>query len=367
MKRLLCLVSIMDAGGAETFLMKIYRELDKLKYQMDFCVNIPRKGFYDDEIESLGGEIHYIPPKSENLQEFRKQLYNLVKSKNYRYVLRITSNATGFMDLKIAKKAGAQVCIARSSNSSDGKSIKNKMVHLIGRMIYGKYVDVKIAPSDLAAIYTFGNRAYKRCEVNILHNAVDLNIYKFNAFERQNTRRALGVADESILIGHIGRFSQQKNHELLINIVNEIHKQDKSSMLLMVGVGDLKNKIQKKVQEFALEDYVLFQDVRKDIPFVLSAIDVMVFPSYYEGMPNIIIEAQATGLPCLLSDTITKQADISGKLLYLDINAPISYWGIEALKLAKQGRYDSYETFRKNGYDIRTTCKDFVTYIFGNE
>jgi len=143
MKRLLCLVSAMNAGGAETFLMKLYRQLDKTKYQMDFCVNIFEEGYYDEEIRRLGGKIYQIPSKSSNAKEFSLQLRDIVSKEGYEYVLRITSNALGFMDLKIAKKAGAKVCVARSSNSSDGGSLKFKIAHLIGKFLYGRYIDVR--------------------------------------------------------------------------------------------------------------------------------------------------------------------------------------------------------------------------------
>ena len=155
-------------GGAETFLMKLYRNLDREKYQMDFCINVKEKSFYEDEILSLGGRIFRIPPKSQNLKEFKKQLYELIKKERYEYVLRVCSNAIGFMELKIAKSAGAKVCAVRSSNSSDGGSLKVKLLHMLGKVLYNKYIDVRIAPSDLAAKHTFGERAYKNGKVNTL-------------------------------------------------------------------------------------------------------------------------------------------------------------------------------------------------------
>ena len=128
----------MNAGGAETFLMKIYRQIDRTKYQMDFCINMSEKCFYEDEILSLGGKIYRIPAKSASLKDFEKQLYNVVNANGYKYVLRVTSSAFGFMDLKIAHKAGAKICAARSSNSSDGGSLKSKVAHRLGRILYGK-------------------------------------------------------------------------------------------------------------------------------------------------------------------------------------------------------------------------------------
>ena len=155
MKRLLCIISAMNTGGAETFLMKLYRKLDISKYQMDFCVNLKEEGFYDKEIIKRGGKIFYVPPKSNGIIKFNKGLRRIISENSYQYVMRVTSNTMGFMDLAIAKKAGAKVCIARSSNSSDGNSIKTKLAHKFGQILFEKYIDVKIAPSDLAAKYTF--------------------------------------------------------------------------------------------------------------------------------------------------------------------------------------------------------------------
>ena len=179
MKRLLCLISGMNTGGAETFLMKLYRNLDRTKYQMDFCVNIKEEGFYDKEIKALGGRMFYVPPKSAGVGEFKKRLTELIKKEKYDYVLRVTSNAAGFMDLMVAKKAGAKICSARSSNSSDGTGLKAKIVHRVSRALYGRYVDVKFAPSDLAAEYTFGKGAVEKGKASLLHNAVDLEVYKY--------------------------------------------------------------------------------------------------------------------------------------------------------------------------------------------
>lgn len=325
MKRLLCLISGMNAGGAETFLMKIYRKLDRQKYQIDFCINVKDKCFYEDEITSLGGKIYRIPSKSENVKQFKKQLTEIIKNGLYERVLRITSSAMGFMDLKVAKKAGAKVCCARSSNSSDAEGLKAKICHRLGKLFYGKYVDVKIAPSDLAAIYTFGKKAYRRKAVNILRNGVDIEIFKFSQEGRIGVRNEFSVKDDEILLGHVGRFDEQKNHTFLIDVFNQLYRKDKRLKLLLVGKGKLENLVKQKVESLGLADRVIFSGVRKDVPNVYSAMDLFVFPSLYEGMPNTVIEAQATGLRCVISDTITKQANVGGIVEYVKLN-DLSQW-----------------------------------------
>ena len=364
MKRLLCIISTMNSGGAETFLMKVYRKLDRSKYQLDFCVNTPDECFYSKEIRELGGRMFYIPSKSENSKEFKKKLTELIRRENYKYVLRITSNAAGFMDLKIAKKAGAEICSARSSNSSDGASLVTKAVHLAGRILWGKYVDVKFAPSDLAAAYTFGKKAVKRGEVVSLHNAVDLSVYKYYPEERIRIREELGIRDRRV-VGHVGRFMEQKNHSFLIDVFSEIHKQNENTVLLLVGGnGALQNQVREKVFDLGLEQSVIFTGVRSDIPQLLSAMDVFVMPSLFEGMPNTVIEAQATGLPCVIADTITREANITGLVEYLPLEAP-QIWAQKALAAVCEQRPDTRQTFLDERYDIESTVENFVKLVFG--
>lgn len=365
MKRLLCLISCMNAGGAETFLMKIYRRLDKSKYQMDFCINVPEKCFYEDEITALGGRIYRIPSKSENRKEFARQLEELVCTQGYASVLRITSNAMGFMDLKIAQKAGARICAVRSSNSSDGGGWKSWLAHRLGRLLYGKYVDVKFAPSDLAAKYTFGEKAYAKGEVTILHNAVDLDVYHYDPEGRKGIHKEFGINDDTLLVGHVGRFARQKNHAFLLKIFAEMVKERPNSKLLLVGMGELEQQLRDQALALGIEKKVIFAGVRSDIPQVLSAMDVFVFPSLYEGMPNTVIEAQATGLPCVIADTITREANITGLVQYLSLDTPPEQWAEQALAAVTCSRKDTISDFIDNQYDIQSVADQFVRLCFG--
>lgn len=365
MKRLLCILSSMNAGGAETFLMKIYRNIDRTKFQMDFCINVDGKCFYEEEILGMGGRIFRIPSKSENLKEFKQQLSDIVRDNKYLYVLRITSSAMGFMDLKIAKRAGAKKCCARSSNASDGNSFKSLIYHKLGRMLYSKFVDVKIAPSDLAAKYTFGEKSFKKGKVNILHNGVDLSVYRYRDEERNNIRKELFVSQNIKLIGHIGRFDEQKNHMFLLDIFQKIHLKDADAKLLLVGTGKLEGVIRDKAKALGIYDSIIFAGLRSDVPTLLSAMDVFVLPSFYEGMPNTVIEAQATGLPCVISDTITKEADITGLVRYLPLGDPNEWAEISLAQVSKR-KSNVQELFAEKGYDIGTVVQDFVRFIFND-
>lgn len=365
-RRLLCLVSCMNAGGAETFLMKLYRKIDCTKYQMDFGVFTEADGFYDDEIKSLGGKIHHLVPKTKNFSLYKKCLYDLVKREQYKYVMRITSNAAGFYDLKIAKEAGAKVCIARSSNSSDGESFMVKLINLISRFMYQKYVDVKIAPSDLAAEYTFGKNATANCEVHYLNNGLDLSIYHFSKEKRRIVREEFNLQDKFV-VGHIGRFSKQKNHEFLLDIFHALKKKRQNAVLLLVGNGELKKNIEDRAKALGIADSIIFAGIRSDVPDLLSAMDIFLFPSFYEGMPNTVIEAQATGLPCLIADTITKEAGVTDCVYYKSLNDSAEAWADKTLSLFDKDKADRsfYSDKMKNaGYDIGSCVKQFVKLTF---
>lgn len=364
-ERLLCILSNMNAGGAETFLMKLYRNIDRDKYQLDFCLNNKDKNFYEDEIANYGGRIYRIPSKSESLKEFKQQLTETVKNNNYKYVLRITANAAGLLDLKVAKKAGAQVCIARSSNSNADGGIKARILHRIGQLLYLRYVDKKIAPSDLAAIYTFGKKSYEKGEVYILHNALNLDEYEFRPEYRNQVRDEFCIPEDAKVIGHIGRFMKQKNHEKLISIFHTICQYNDNVYLLLVGNGELEEYIRDKVSVLGIMDKVVFAGVRSDIPRVLSSMDLFVMPSLYEGMPNTVIEAQANGLHCVVSSEITREVNITGRVSFIPLDSSDLEWSTVINSHLSEDRENVRDKFISNGYNMKEVAKDFERLVFG--
>ena len=270
----------------------------------------------------------------------------------------------GFLDLKIARKAGAEVCCARSSNSSDGGGFKETIAHAIGRFLYSKYVDVAISPSDLAAVYTFGKRSYHRGNVHILHNAVDLDVFRYDIGSRKDIKSEFGISGNTKVYGHIGRFMQQKNHMFLADIFKNIKDIEPNSLLLLVGDGPLKEKFINKAHDLGIHDSIIFAGIRSDIPRLLSAMDAFIFPSFYEGMPNTVIEAQATGLPCVISENITKEANITGLVDYLSLTESAETWAKLSVSRANKSRMDTADLFRVKNYDIKETAKEFERIVF---
>ncbi len=365
MKRILCIISSMNLGGAETFLMKVYRNIDRDNYQMDFCV-VEKENYYASEIKELGGRIFNIPLKSRHPFASLNAIRKIVRDNRFEYVIRINEHSLSTLDLLAAKFGGASRTIMRSSNAESGggvSSLLHKCFWFMPRII----PDVKIAPSKLAAEYTFGKKMVKKGGVQIINNGLNLKQFEFDENERMNLRKQLKIEDKFV-VGHVGRFSKQKNHEYLIDIFEEIKKKKNNAVLLLIGNGDLLVNIKQKVLEKGLGDSVVFMGLRNDVPKLLSTMDVFVFPSFYEGMPNTVIEAQTSGLPCVISDSITSEAKVTEIVEEVSLSNPPSIWACKTLELCgreKKKRIEYSKEMYIHGYDIKTVAKEFVESIFG--
>ncbi|MGI6581375.1 MAG: glycosyltransferase [Erysipelotrichaceae bacterium] len=362
-KKILCIVGVMDQGGAETFLMKIYRKLDKTKYQMDFCVTEEKEGFYHEEIEKMGGKIHRVTRKTQNPIKSYLEIMNLVKENNYKNIIRISSNSITVIDLLAAKMGGAKNLIFRSSNSNNSGNKMVDIIHKLFKPLARVIPNVKIAPSDLAAIHMFGKKEYNNGKITLLNNGLDIEKFKYNENYRNEIRNKYNIADKTMVIGHIGRFSEQKNHKFLINVF-EKYKNDKNndSILMLIGKGELEDNIKEMVKEKGMDDSVFFLGTQKEVNKYYQAFDLVVFPSLYEGMPNVIIEAQCSGLNCVLSDTITKQANLTNRLNFLSLNSSLEEWTYLIKK--SEEREKVYLKLMEQNYDIDYVTKLFVEKCF---
>lgn len=362
MKRLLCIVSCLNVGGAETFMMKLYRQLDKSRYQIDFVVSAV--GVYDDEVRAIGGKIYRIPLRTKHPIKAFREIKRIVKQNQYAYVLKLGDRPLSVVDLIAAKMGGAKICAMRSCNALVGISFSKKVLDWILRPVLNRIATVKIAPSDLAARYTFGDKAYQNGEIAILHNAVDLNVFAYRHRDRVAIRTEFGLDEDALLIGHVGRFFPQKNHRFLIEVFGKISQKAPHARLMLVGTGDLEPEIRAQIADLGLTDRVIFTGVRSDVPSILSAMDVFVMPSFHEGMPNTVIEAQATGLPCVIADTITRGANITGLVTYLPLTAAAENWAEVVLGAVRDERPDTHQQFIENQYDIQSATAAFARLCF---
>ena len=308
----------MNGGGVESVIMNYYREIDRNKVQFDFIcdedsTNIPRK-----EIEDLGGHVIICPPY-QRLSRYCKFLMKLFQEKQYK-IVHSNINTLSVFPLYTAKKAKIPIRIAHSHNTSNPNEIKRNCLKNILRPFSKKYATTYFACSELAGRYQFGNRAYKKGMVKIIHNAININSFKFDSKAREQLRKKFSIPEDSFVIGHIGAFRKQKNHEFLIGFFSKIHKENPDTFLVLVGQGPLENKIKKIVADQGLANYVKFLGQRSDTNKIYSVFDAFCMPSLYEGLPVVAIEAQANGLPVYLSEKITKEAIICRNCQMLKLN-----------------------------------------------
>lgn len=344
----------MDVGGAETFLMKIYRVLDRNKYQMDFCVAKGKKGFYEEEIKDLDGKIYRITPKTKSIFKNFADIRKIVRDNNYKNVIRISQNSLSAIELLAARMGGANNIIFRSSNSSTCGGKKDEFLHRVFRPFANLISNKKIAPSKEAGDFMFGRSKYI-----IINNGVPIEKYHFSQKKRSKYRNELGISDDTIVLGHVGRFEEQKNHKFLIELFKKYHKIKPNSVLLLIGGGKLGEKIKQRIMENKLMDSVKLLGIRSDISELYSAMDCYIFPSLYEGMPNTVIEAQVSGLPCLVSDKITKDCKITENVKFLPLDNP-DQWIDSLACLNNMNRIAEID----EKYDIKSVVKDFVKVVY---
>ena len=296
-------------GGVESVIMNYYRHLDHSKVQFDFICDEDSTRIPYDEIKKLGGRV-FLVPKYQNLPKYLKALEKLFKENQYR-IVHSNINTLSVFPLYAAKKAGVPIRISHSHSTSNPKEWKRNLIKNILRPFSKRYATDYFACSELAGRYLFGNKSFDQGKVKIIHNAIDIDKFKFDEVARKKLRKEFGIKDSTIVVGHVGRFVQQKNHTFLVDVFKGYHKKNPDSKLLLVGSGPLEDEIKKKVERLDLKDSVLFLGQRDDINKLYSVMDVFCLPSLYEGLPVVGVESQAAGLPIIFSNGVSHEAIIS--------------------------------------------------------
>lgn len=304
-------------GGVESVVMNYYRHIDRSKIQFDFICDEDSTNIPYDEIKSLGGQIILIPPY-QKIFRYHKELKNILKEGNYK-IVHSHINTLSVFSLWAAKAAGVPVRIAHSHSTSNPKEFKKNIIKQFLRLFSKHFATDYMCCSELAGRWLFGNKVYDKGKVYLLNNAIELDKFAYNEEIRKELRNELKIHDNTLVIGHIGRFVEQKNHTFLIDIFNEIHKKNKNSVLILVGQGPLMLDIEKKVKELNLDENVMFLGQRKDAFKLYQVFDVFILPSLYEGLPVVAVEAQASGLYCVLSNKMTKETKLLDSTIFFDI------------------------------------------------
>lgn len=362
--RILQVVTIMNRGGLETMLMNYYRQADRNKIQFDFIVHRFERGHYDDEILSLGGRIYRMPQiRPGNYSKYFKLLGEFFETHPEYKVVHSHINENSCYVLREAKRAGVPCRIAHSHLSDLGLDIKLPF-RVYARLLMKDNPNRYFACSKNAGQWLFGKKLSKYGNITVLNNAVNVKEFMYDDAARFSLRSMWG-AQNKLVIGHIGRFNKQKNHSLLIDIFNAVHKKYPNSLLVMVGEGDLRPTIERKVNDLGLISAVKFLGVRDDIPKLMQSMDVFLFPSLFEGLPVVMVEAQAAGLRCVVSDSITRESDVTGRVEFLSIKDSPDIWADKILA-SPCTREDTSELMLRNGYDTVTMAKWLTEYYLSH-
>lgn len=365
--RVLHVVGGMSAGGLETLIMNIYRNIDRNKIQFDFAVQATKKCFYDEEIIEMGGRIITHPSPKKSLKNYKEALSNTLK--NYGEYDVVHSHVLFFSGvvLEVAKKQNVPVRISHSHNTNDSKkaSIYREVYRGIMRKKILKNSTHMIGCSREACEYVFGKSQFDLGIAKHFPNAIDITKYQELSRDKNDLKSELGLTKDTVLIGHIGRFSKQKNHLFLIEIFAEYLKNEKNAHLVLVGEGTEKENVIRLVLEKKIENRVHFLGLRKDIPDVLASIDLFLFPSLYEGLGIVAVEAQAAGVPCLVSDKVPLEADIDiGLVNRLNNDSDsIEMWveKVSSLTRTTKLNWNNIETaLKKSGYNIEESSERLI-------
>lgn len=354
----------MNSGGVESVVMNYYRHIDKTKVQFDFIIDKDSQSIPREEIENMGGKIILVPPYK-NIVSYMNTLKNIFKKGNYK-IVHSHLNTLSIFPLYAAKIANIPVRIAHSHSTSNKKEWKKNILKNILKPFSKVNATHYFCCSELAGRWLFGDKTYNNNEVKLINNAINIEKFIYDENIRNMIRSELNI-EEKLVIGHIGRFVEQKNHTKLIDIFNEIYKINPNTVLLLVGEGPLQKNIKDKVNRLNLTSVVKFLGVRTDVNKIMQGIDVFLLPSLYEGLPVVGVEAQASGNLCILSNNMTKETKILESTKFLSLCDTPKQWAEYILNEYKNFiRRNTRQEIINSCFEIKTEAKK-LEYIYINE
>lgn len=342
-------------GGVEAVVMNYYRHIDKSKIQFDFICDDDSTNIPYEEIEKLGGKVILIPPY-QKLFKYHKELKRVLKEGNYK-IVHSHINTLSVFSLFAAKCAKVPVRIAHSHSTTNKKEKKKNLMKQVLKPFSKLFATDYMCCSELAGRWLFGDKLYDEGKIYLLNNAIDLQKFEYNEKIREEVRKELNIDEETFVIGHIGRFVEQKNHSFLIDIFDELQKQRPNSILMLVGQGPLQDAIKAKVEQLGLKNKVLFLGQRNDAARLYQAMDVFVLPSLYEGLGMVLIEAQTAGIYCFASTEVPEIAKVTDNMEFLELTDNPKKWTEQILKISNYQRAGTKEIVSKQGYDIEKESK----------
>lgn len=348
----------MELAGAETMLMNLYRNIDRSKVQFDFLVNADHPCAYDAEIEELGGQIFRIPYyRVTNLVSYRSACRKALSSLSGTHqIVHGHIGAPAAIYLSEAKRQGCYT-IAHSHNTKGPLSVPELAFRFSS--FPTKYVaDYFFACSTQAGIDRYGKRIVTSDRFKVIPNGINAASFMFSEKKREAIRAELGITGKTV-VGHVGRFEEQKNHSFLLDTFSAFHRKRPDSKLVLVGSGALQDQVRRQAQELGIASDTLFLGTRTDMDALYSAFDAFVFPSFMEGLSVALLEAQASGLPCIVSEANQNEGIVSKSVRRLSLSEGVETWADqiqEALNepvVRSNGIYD----IRSCGFDVHDSAK----------
>ena len=349
--RVLNLFTVMDRGGAETMVMNYYRHIDRTKVQFDFLVHREQRGAYDDEIEALGGRIYRMYPiYPQNFARYKRDIRVFFKDHPEYRIIHSHMSELGYFAFKEAAKQGVPIRICHAHSAPHGFDMKMVMrTYFKKRMM--PYLTHLFMCGEESGEWLYGERNKSRFVM--MNNAIDTAAYAWSPARCKKVRHELNL-EGVYTLGHVGNFTQPKNHSFLLEIFAALLKKEPNAVLLLVGGGTDMQRIQAKAQTLGIAEKVRFLGVRSDVTDLMQGMDVFVFPSLYEGLGIALIEAQAAGLPCVVSDTIPHEAYLTDLVDSESLSAPAEKWAEKILAKRAIPRTDRRAEIAAHDFDITT-------------
>lgn len=360
MIRILQMIGSLTLGGSQSMIMNLYHYVDRSKIQFDFILDHPDELYLADEIKRLGGKIYFMPAfTGKNFIQIRTAWNQFFHFHSEYRILHSHVRSYASIYLPIAKKHGL-ITVIHSHSTSNGTGIQ-AVVKKILQYPLRYEADYFFGCSRLSGEWLFGSRVVNSNKYKTVKNAINVRKYMFDIDKRIKVQKKLGISEKNIVFGHVGRYHEAKNYPFLIDLFAKIRLRWENAKLILVGDGSLRNVIEDRIKEYRLEEDVLLLGMRNDICLLMQAMDVFLFPSKWEGLPITLVEAQASGLPCFVSDQITKEIGISELIQYLPINSGMEVWE-NAIYKADLSRKDVIFDIVRAGFDIRESGKWFTQF-----
>lgn len=373
MKKVLIVGFTENPGGIENVVMNYYRAMNKEKIQFDFLSNT-QKIAYEEEINLLGGKIFRISSRTNDYKKYKKDMKAFFENNanNYTAIWVNFCNLTNLDYLKYAKKYGISCRIMHSHNSQNMASKIHLIVHKINKLFVGKYATNFWACSDDAGRWFFNSKMMKSDKYRVINNAIDMDKFGFSSELRDELRKELDLKD-NFVIGNIGRLHFQKNHTFILDIFKEIINKDNEAVLLLVGQGEEKENIERKIKELKIENNVKMLGVRSDIPALLHTMDVFLFPSVFEGFGLALLEAQGSGIKCFTSkDVVPEDVNVTNNVEFISLEKDAKFWAEKILNTKSEilSRESNITEIKKimseKGYDIKTEAMKLQKFFEEN-